>query len=494
VRLISSKKGWVAHPRDDRWSDRIVAKYGGIGFVPVVLIGIIAVYFNHYPDYDQGLELITLEQKYIFGLMAGAILMFLMGWADDIKNLNPGIKLVGQLIATSLVIFTGGGFQLTNVVLIDTFISFFWVIGITNAINMADNMDGLSVGIVIIGTLTVIALSISNSQVDKDPIVVAIGIVFVCALTAFWLQNRQPAKIFMGDSGSQAIGFILATISIPNVLNIFFGIQSNSLVIEKLLLLIIPATVLSVPIFDTTLVTITRKWRFQKASVGGQDHSSHRLVAMGFSEKTAVWILYLMAFVGGAISKILIQNPNMWLPVWSLFVLMLMLCGVYLGHVKVKYTVNNPKVPKWKHIISFLVYRVRFVEMILDLYVVGICYYTAHLLLFDWDLNPQNKIFFITTLPYIIFAYFFSFFSLGNYRIPWRPISFHVLIVHFKALILGTVISFVILAILSDSGEEQYKSVFFTFPLLVLTLEICIRTSFGCLDQLSIFLRKGEKH
>ena len=90
VRLISSKKGWVAHPRDDRWSDRIVAKYGGIGFVPVVLIGIIAVYFNHYPDYDQGLELITLEQKYIFGLMAGAILMFLMGWADDIKNLNPG--------------------------------------------------------------------------------------------------------------------------------------------------------------------------------------------------------------------------------------------------------------------------------------------------------------------------------------------------------------------------------------------------------------------
>ena len=492
VRMVSIKRGWYAYPRGDRWSSKIVAMYGGVGFVPVIIIGIICVYTNYYYDCYQGLELenCTKEQEIIFGLVLGTILMFFIGLADDIKSLTPGFKFFGEVIAASLVVFAGGYFQLTNIVFIDAVITYFWIVGITNAINMLDNMDGLSAGIVIIGTLVAVSFSILNDQIYKEGAFVAIGLVFLCALLGFWMQNRQPAKIFMGDSGSLAIGFILAVILIPNHLNVFFGIQNNNHVIEELFPLIIPVTVMIVPIFDTTLVTITRKWRSQKVSVGGLDHSSHRLVAMGFSENSAVRILFFMAIAGGFIAHNLIHNPYKWFPVWLFFTLLVTILGVYLGHVKVKTTVNNLNVGKIKNIISLLVYKVRLFEMILDLYLVAICYYTAHLYLYDLDLINKNNKLFITTIPYVIIAYFISFYSLGNYRISWRPISFNILIAHLKALISGTVISFVSIIIISDYGLERFISYFLTFSLLFATLAILVRTSFGCLDQINASLNK----
>ena len=494
VRSIASKRNWTAKPRDDRWSDRVVAMHGGIGFVPVTLIGILVVYVNQYSGHDQvsGLIDIISEHQHIIGLIAGAIIMFCLGLADDVKNLKPGPKLVVQLIATSLVVFTDGGFQLTDFVLLNAFISFFWLIGITNAVNMLDNMDGLSVGIVIIGTLTAVGLSISFNPTENEPIVVSIGIVFVCALMSFWLHNRQPAKIFMGDSGSLAIGFILASILIPGSSNIFFGIHNKNHLLEGLLQLITPATILAVPIFDTTLVTITRKWRSQKASVGGQDHISHRFVAMGFSEKFTVHMLHIIAIVGGAVSWVLLKNIEKGVLIWFLYFIYLIMLGVYLAHVQVKYTVNNLQENWLKKVVGNLLKKWKLAEIILDLLIISACFYMVFLFSNGMMHNFKAEIIFVKLLTLIIITHFLSFYIFGVYKNNWRLLFFIDSIIYLKAAGVAALFNYAVSMVFLNNLVRHNSSMFFVLFVLVFFFTSCIRYSFEWLDKLSSFLKTNR--
>src|SRR5262249_41323141 len=202
-------------------------------------------------------------------------------------------------------------------------ITIFWLIGITNAINLLDNMDGLATGIAAIASAFLTANFITSGQ-PTEALMLA---VFTGALLGFLIYNSNPASIFMGDSGSMFIGFFLASAPLINVA----GGRSRSFVP----VLAVPILVLFIPIFDTTFVTILRKLSGRAASQGGRDHTSHRLVALGLSEKRAVLMLYGLAALSGLLAVVVRHvKPDVSLALLALFTLGLTLLGVYLAGVK----------------------------------------------------------------------------------------------------------------------------------------------------------------
>src|SRR2546430_1542017 len=202
-------------------------------------------------------------------------------------------------------------------------ITIFWLIGITNAINLLDNMDGLATGIAAIASGFLTLNFIAANQTTEA---LMLG-VFAAALIGFLIYNSNPASIFMGDSGSMFIGFFLASSSLINLA----GGRSRAFVP----VLAVPILVLFIPIFDTTFVTILRKLSGRAASQGGRDHTSHRLVALGLSEKRAVMLLYGLAALSGLLAVTLRQlKPDVSIALLAIFTLGLTLLGVYLAGVK----------------------------------------------------------------------------------------------------------------------------------------------------------------
>src|SRR5499427_6189328 len=152
--------------------------------------------------------------------------------------------------------------------------------------------------------------------------------VFAAALLGFLIYNSNPASIFMGDSGSMFIGFFLASTALVNV----SGGRSRSFVP----VLAVPILVLFIPIFDTTFVTVLRKLSGRATSQGGRDHTSHRLVALGMSERKAVWMLYGFAVLSGLLAVLVRQTKiDVALAAIAGFTILLTLLGVYLAGVKV---------------------------------------------------------------------------------------------------------------------------------------------------------------
>ncbi len=177
-------------------------------------------------------------------------------------------------------------FNITGLPVLDLVLAFAWIVGMTNAFNLLDNIDGLAAGVAAIGgTFYLIVLATAESATA-----VALA-AFVGAMIGFLIYNFRPASIFMGDSGSHFIGSFLAGVSL---------LSMPGLKTELVSILLVPLLILLVPIFDTFLVTLTRRLAGRRAMVGGRDHSSHRLVRLGATEREAVFLLYCLAAIGGA--------------------------------------------------------------------------------------------------------------------------------------------------------------------------------------------------
>ena len=217
--------------------------------------------------------------------MSGATLMSFMGVADDRWGLGSYVKLAGQLLAAGILVYTGvqirifGGW-------VDVALTMLWVVAITNAFNLLDNMDGLSAGIAMIASTYFLLLAAMSNQY----LVGALAAALAGACAGFLFYNWNPAHIFMGDAGSLFIGFMLAALSIK------LRFPANSYVVTWM----IPLLVLALPIFDTTLVFISRLRRGKNPlTTPGKDHVSHRLAHLLGSRREAVLVCYLIAGRGG---------------------------------------------------------------------------------------------------------------------------------------------------------------------------------------------------
>lgn len=239
------------------------------------------------------------DRRYIHevvGIFVGATLVSLMGVVDDRWGLGSYIKLVGQLLAACILIYSGVRVSIWGNWM-DIAITICWVVGITNAMNLLDNMDGLSGGIAMIAaTFFTLLAALSNQY-----LVGALAAALAGACAGFLIYNWNPAHIFMGDTGSLFLGFLLAAVGIK------LRFPSNSDTITWM----IPVIVLALPVFDTTLVFISRLRRGKNPlTTPGKDHISHRLAYLTGSRREAVLLCYLIAGAVG-LSSIFITRATL---------------------------------------------------------------------------------------------------------------------------------------------------------------------------------------
>lgn len=409
VREAAHKLGYVAKPKSDRWHKRPTAMMGGVA----IFLATILTYFLFLPHSKESLV-----------VLAGSTVLFFIGLIDDILHVKPYQKLFGQLVGTAIIVMFGLVLPWTDSEILNIAITAFWLVGITNAINLLDNMDGLAAGISGVAAAVLAATFAVNGQTNELLLLTA----FIASLGGFLVFNFNPASIFMGDCGSMFVGFFLAS----SVLLNNNGGQSRSI----FTVLAVPVLTLFVPIFDTTFVTVLRKLWGRKASQGGRDHTSHRLVALGLSERSAVLMLYVFAAGAGVLAFLVRQlRIDQSLALVGVFIVALTIVGVYLGKVHV-YEEQSAEALKEKAAFGFLLdlsHKRRIFEIVLDVWLIALSYYAAYVLMFGSLENQQNWELFLKSLPILIVLKLFAFLSAGVYRGIWRYTSLKDLSTYIKA-------------------------------------------------------------
>jgi UDP-GlcNAc:undecaprenyl-phosphate GlcNAc-1-phosphate transferase len=444
VRAFARRFGFIAKPKIDRWHKKPTAMLGGAAIWLSVVITSIAF---------------SLQSTYGKWIMLASTFLFLVGLVDDLIHIKPYQKLIGQILGAAYIVYYGLSLPWTGSVLLNMALAIFWLVSITNAINLLDNMDGLASGIAVIAA-GFLGLSFMNSGQFVEA---GILLVFAAALLGFLVYNSNPASIFMGDCGSMFVGFFLASSALTNI----SGGRSRSF----LPVLAVPILVLFIPIFDTTFVTVLRKLSGRAASQGGRDHTSHRLVALGMSERHAVWMLYGFAALAGLLA-ILVQRARLDVSLAAIagFTIVLTLIGVYLAGVKVyDKTEEEMAMLKDKPLYAFLVdvsYKRRIFEVFLDVVLISLSYWAAYALNFPPS-NPAWQLF-IRTLPVLVFIKMLAFLVMGVYRGLWRYTSMSDLIVFGKAVVLSSVAS--LLLILFAFRFEGFSRKVFVIDLVLMFL------------------------
>lgn len=419
VRALARRFGFVAVPKTDRWHKKPTAMLGGVA----IWLSVVVVFL-----------IFTSKTTYGTVILLASTFLFLVGFVDDVLHIKPYQKLIGQILGSAFVVYYGLTLPWTGSVLLNMALAIFWLIGITNAVNLLDNMDGLASGIAIIAA-GFLALSFVNTGQFTEALML---LIFAGALLGFLIYNSNPASIFMGDCGSMFVGFLLASCALINV----SGGRSRSF----LPVLVVPILVLFIPIFDTTFVTVLRKLSGRAASRGGRDHTSHRLVALGMSERHAVWMLYGFAGLSGLLA-ILVQRARLDVSLAAIagFTILLTLIGVYLAGVKVYDESDEEVALKDKPLYAFLVdvsYKRRIFEVLLDVVLIILSYWAAYAINFQ-PASPAWKLF-IRTLPVLVFMKMPVFLVMGVYRGLWRYTSIGDLIVFAKAVALSSVASLLV--------------------------------------------------
>ena len=232
-------------------------------------------------------------------VLAPAIALGMIGLWDDIKNLNPLPRFIGQSIAglviAAILISSGNLGNPTGLVLIDILISIIWVVGICNSINFFDNLDGGASGTVAISAVVLTYLALSTNQ----SFIAALSLVIAGSTLGFLIWNKTPARIYMGDAGALFLGVLIATLTVR------FEPKTES----TLGSFATPLLLLAIPILDTTVAVLSRLRRKISPFQGGRDHLSHRLVRAGFSRKLSAIILWSLTGLFG-IFAVLISLPN----------------------------------------------------------------------------------------------------------------------------------------------------------------------------------------
>ena len=324
---IANKIGAVDVPKDKRrMHTKAMPKFGG----PAVILGFLVstIYLIIVMSIEGSLDLFT-EQEYgkkLLGILLGIVVIAITGVIDDIKTLKPWQELLGQTIAAIIVVAFGVKIEhldipflymvgLNNV--ISTIVTVVWIVGVTNAINLIDGLDGLSSGISLISCISLLIIFLMN---DSPMIATVIVTAMSGALVGFLPFNFSPAKTFIGDTGSNFLGFMLAVVSILGVAKTYTAA-----------VIVLPVIVLGLPIFDVLFAIVRRiaKGKSIKAVFKpDKGHLHHRLVEKGFTQKQAVLILYGLSASLGMFAIILFDSG-----IWkALSFLLMIIAAVAIGY------------------------------------------------------------------------------------------------------------------------------------------------------------------
>ena len=324
---IAKKVGAVDVPKDKRrMYKKAMPKFGG----PAVILGFLVsvIYLLIVMSMEHTIDLFGEEQygMKLIGMFLGIVVISVTCIIDDIKTIKPIVKLTGQLLAAIIVV--SFGIRIEGIVppfitsdigkeIFEIILTIGWIVGVTNAINLIDGLDGLSSGISVISSISLLIIFVLNGS----PLIAILLITALAgALVGFLPFNFSPAKTFIGDTGSNFLGFSLSIISILGVAKTY-----------TIAVIVLPLIVLGLPIFDTIWAIIRRviKGKSIKAIFkADKGHLHHRLVAKGFSQKQAVLILYGISATFGIFAVIFMESG-----IWkALSFLLMVIVAIGLGY------------------------------------------------------------------------------------------------------------------------------------------------------------------
>ena len=473
VRIFAIKLGIISYPRQDRWHKNPTALMGGIAIYLACLISF--AWFG-------------LLSKNSLSLFMGASFLFVIGLVDDKIRITPYFKLFAQIIAACIPVLFNVfvGLPINNIFVIP--LTIVWIIGVTNAFNLLDNIDGLACGI---AAITAFMLFISLTITGERSLSL-ISLIICAASLGFLPYNFNRAKIFMGDSGSMFLGYSLAVISISGV--------SGKHISNVFTPILVPVLILGVPIFDTLFVMIGRSMIGRKIFEGGKDHTSHRLVMLGISQGKTVLLLYSISIIFGLIA-LLYAKTNLFIISIIAFCsfIILIYFGFFLYEVtsvddKNKVTLKTQKKMQGKTVLNnFFMYKRQIVEVFLDFTAICIAYYAAYFLRFEDQLFFANFVFLKESLPWVIIIKLLVFFTLGLYRGVWRYIGISDFSTIFKVVSLGSFFSILFLTFVYRF-QGYSRAVFFIDWLLLLSLILGSRFLFRLVGEFLLSMRKGFKN
>jgi UDP-GlcNAc:undecaprenyl-phosphate GlcNAc-1-phosphate transferase len=448
----------VVYPRSDRWHKH-----------PTPVLGGVAIYLSLILTY---LIFLRVDGE-IFSLILISSFVFLTGLLDDIFEISPPTKFLLQILASLLLIHAGFIMVFTKWYILNFVLTLFWLVGITNAFNLLDNMDGLSSGIALIATFFMMVFFVTSGMSPHF----FLGMAFAGALLGFLIYNFNPASIFMGDAGSLFIGFFIAGLALSKN----FTFTSNIFYV-----ILIPAFILLVPIFDTTFVTITRTLSSKPVSQGGKDHTSHRLVSIGLTEKESVLVLYGLSIFAGFLAYIVFKySLHISIIFIYLTLLIFIFIGIYLSLIRQtkeppnEQSSTGPLIP----ILVDITFKKRLFEIAMDITLLTISSYSALLLRFESTIPPDFLYSFLKTLPLMIIIKLSALYVFGIYGGVWRYYGINDFIRLVQAIIIGSVVFITIIALIYRL-EGFSRSALIIDMLLTTILLNGTRLSFRVLDRL----------
>ncbi|MFN3554656.1 MAG: MraY family glycosyltransferase [Bacteroidales bacterium] len=282
-----------------RWSSTSKPALGGISFYIIFLFSIILISFLG-PEKAGFFNLQTL------GILAVVTIGFLLGLFDDAYNTHPWIKFFSQFACGAILIVSGTYINIFSSDALNYALTLFWVVGMMNSINMLDNMDAIT-SVVSLGILVSILVGMLLRADMSNPLtIIVIG--GIAALSGFLFYNWNPSKMYMGDTGSQFLGVLLAALAINCLWN-GKGIVAEAPAWMRFFAV---ATLFALPIIDTTTVSVKRIMRGKSPFVGGRDHTTHHLGYLGLSDKNVAWVFVAVSVVSGALTVYLTNFVNTW--------------------------------------------------------------------------------------------------------------------------------------------------------------------------------------
>lgn len=329
--LIAQKTGALDIPKDERRvHKKPIPRIGGIGIYAGISIAYILAINLGLCDYKD------VDNPELYSVFVGGTIMFLVGLIDDIKGMKPMVKLGGQILAAVVVFAAGvriinfGGFLGDNVVTVGGFFSLIltvlWIVAIANTINLIDGLDGLAAGVVAISTCCIayVAYIHGNYHIACFTMLAMAG-----SCLGFLPFNFYPAKTFMGDCGSQFLGYMLAT----------FSILGPPVKGATMVALIIPALTLSLPIFDTLFAILRRLVNHKPVMEADKEHMHHRLLKAGMGQRRTVLCMYGVTAIMGTAAVLFSRG---------LMVETIGLCAIAFAFIYIVMTDPNRRSPKIK--------------------------------------------------------------------------------------------------------------------------------------------------
>jgi UDP-GlcNAc:undecaprenyl-phosphate GlcNAc-1-phosphate transferase len=393
---------FVAPPREDRWHKRATPNLGGIAIFAGLVVGLVAA---------LAAGAVPGSHEQALGILGGCAIVFLAGLIDDAYGVPPVAKLGAQLGASAVVLSSGLSVTIVTNHWLALALAAVWLVGMTNAFNLLDNMDGLAATLAAVAA-AFFAIDAATLHPNRTVLVVALGLLAASlGFLPFNLRRNGRAAVFMGDSGSQVLGFGLAACGIAATLKVAGTTVAT---------LLVPLLILAVPILDTTLVTVVRLFEGRPIYQGGRDHTSHRLVYHGLSDRRAVILLATISAALGATSltySVVDDAKITVIGVLLTFALIVQFAS-FLADVE-----RNPTAfveRREGRFRSIIVHRRRLVEVIVDGALITASFYGAYVLRLGSNGTPSQRAYFLAMLPVLLFARYLAFIPFGLYRGVWR--------------------------------------------------------------------------